>query len=221
MKKTTAPLFALILLLAAACVPGGVPPEATGSIGRPNEGRLIDGVQLPSGDEIIVLEPDKAWGTPELVQIIEMSALSMRLAYPDTVPMVVGHLSARNGGPLRPHKSHQSGRDFDVAMYAKNNKLIRGFKRMDRGALDIDKTWFFIETLLETGKIQYVLLDWKIQKMIYEEIKIAVPKQKLDVYFQYPRSRGVRKGVIRHSPGHSNHLHVRIHCPEDDRYCID
>ena len=114
-------LLAAVLLFGAACIPRGVPPTATGSIGQPNNGRLVDGVQLQSSADILVLEPAKAWGTKQLVQLIEMAAQETREAYPDTVPLVVGHLSRRKGGSLSPHRSHQSGRDVDVAMYAKNN----------------------------------------------------------------------------------------------------
>lgn len=221
MRQMTLTLMILLLLVAMSCVPRDLPGEVSGSIGRPNDGRLAGGVQLQSSDGIIVLEPDKAWGTQQLVQLLEMAALEMREAYPETVPLVVGHLSSRRGGRLSPHSSHQSGRDVDVAMYSKRNRLVRGFVNMGKKNLDIEKTWFFMETLLETGFIQYILLDWSVQKIIYEEVKIAVPRQRLKTYFQYPRSRGVREGIIRHATGHRNHLHIRIFCPSTDRYCED
>jgi len=220
MRRAEFLLFVICALL-AACVPAGLPPGTTGSVGTPDDGRLIDGVQLQSSEDIIVLEPEMAWGTKQLVDLLQMAAQEMRRAYPDTVPLVVGHLSAREGGPLAPHRSHQSGRDADVAIYARDNKLIRGFARMDGDRLDTDKTWFFIETLLHTGLMQYILLDWDVQKIIYDEVQIAVPQQTLDIAFQYPRPRGARQGIIRHAGGHVNHLHLRIRCPETDAACVD
>lgn len=221
MKRVeTAALLALLILL-ASCAPGMLAPDTSGSVGCPNGGRLIDGVQLKSSPEILVLEPGKAYGVKELVDLLEMAAEEMRLAYPKTAPLVVGHLSKKGGGCLSPHKSHQSGRDVDVAMYSQGNRLVRGFRGMNANRLDIEKTWYFMETLLETGRIQYILLDWNLQKIMYEELKIVYPKQKLNQWFQYPRSRGTRRGIIRHAAGHANHLHIRIHCSATDRSCRD
>jgi len=204
-----------------ACTPTSLPSDASGSVGRSDHGALRNGVQMTTGPEITVLEPGKAWGTQELTSILQMAAQKMREAYPDTVPLVVGHLSAENGGLLRGHVSHQSGRDVDVALYAKNNKFIRGFAKMNAELLDVDKTWYLLETLLDTGRMKYIFLDWDVQKLIYEEIKIAVPEDVLEQYFQYPRPKGFKKCIIQHLPNHQNHLHIRIHCPKEDKYCIE
>jgi len=219
-RLNIAALFALLLLL-AACAPGRLAPDAAGAVGRPDDGELRDGVRLASSPDILVLEPAKAYGTKELVDLLEMAAEEMRLAYPDTVPLVVGHLSQKGGGTLSPHRSHQSGRDVDVALYTKDNKLVRGFRGMSAQRLDIEKTWYFMETLLETGRVQYILLDWNLQQIMYEELRIVYTQQQLSQWFQYPRGRGERRGIIRHAAGHADHLHIRIHCPETDRYCQD
>ncbi|HPM75868.1 MAG TPA: penicillin-insensitive murein endopeptidase [bacterium] len=219
-RLNIAALFALLLLL-AACAPGRLAPDAAGSVGRPDDGELRDGVPLASSPDILVLEPAKAYGTKELVDLLEMAAEEMRLAYPETAPLVVGHLSQKGGGTLSPHRSHQSGRDVDVAMYTKDNQLVRGFRGMSAQRLDIEKTWYFMETLLETGRVQYILLDWNLQQIMYEELRVVYPQQQLSQWFQYPRGRGERRGIIRHAAGHADHLHIRIHCPETDRYCQD
>jgi murein endopeptidase len=211
--------FILMIMLLAACAPANIPPGATGSVGRPSNGVLVDGVQLQPSDELIVLDPDHAWGDKTLVDLLHMAALEMRKTYPDTVPLVVGDLSARDGGPLPPHQSHQSGRDADVAMYPLDNELHRPFLRADEDNLDVEKTWYLIETLLHTGLVKYILLDWNVQ--IYDEVQITVPQQTLDEVFQYPRPRGTRKGIIRHAAGHANHMHVRIHCPDEDIGCVE
>lgn len=195
-------------------------PEKTGSVGRTDDGYLIGGVQLPSSDGIIVLEPQFAYGTPALVHALQATADGMREIYPDTVPMVVGHLSRPEGGPLRPHKSHQSGRDVDVALYAKDNKLIRGFRDMRRGDLDVAKSWQFIETLLDNADVQFILLDWEVQKIMYEQLALFESERKLRKLFQYPRPAGDRAGIIRHAPGHPNHFHIRINCPKGDWSCL-
>jgi murein endopeptidase len=220
MKKMTLPLALLALAWLVGCATMGAIPEKTGSVGACNDGYLIGGQPMRSSELIIVLEEQFASGTPDLVHMLKQTAIDMNEDYPGTVPLVIGHLSRPEGGPLRPHSSHQSGRDVDVALYAKDNRLIRGFKDMRRGDLDIAKTWHLIERMLDNGNLQYVLMDWELQKIMYEKLILFESERRLRRLFQYPRPAGHRTGVIRHAPGHANHLHVRIHCPENDWYCL-
>jgi murein endopeptidase len=212
-------LFAAILPVACASGPRGGPKS--GSVGRPNDGALYDGVPLLSSGDLVVLTPDHAWGTRELVDLIEAVAREMRLAYPDTAPLVVGDLSLERGGRLGSHLSHQSGRDADLGFYYLDNQPHRRFADGAAGEIDSLKTWYLIEMILEKGKAQYLLLDHEVQRTIYEEVSIVVPEQRLLTVFQYPRGRRARVGVVRHAPRHRDHLHLRIHCPRDDAYCID
>ncbi len=221
MRRAGLLVFVCCLWL-AACAPASLPPGGvTGSVGRPDNGRLIDGVQLVSNEDLLVLEPAKAWGTQALVDLLLMTAREMRLAYPDTVPLLVGHLSLPEGGSMSPHRSHQSGRDVDLGLYMRDNKPTRCFATADRDQLDVQKNWYLIDTLIASGLVQYVFLDWEVQKIIYDEVQISVPQQQLDAIFQYPRPRGTRQGIVRHADGHANHLHVRIHCPDQDTGCLE
>ena len=217
-----ASVFAVAMLLLLAACAGRIPMGArNGSVGKTNDGCLIGGARLESNDDLLVLNADNCWGTPELVELLQAAAHEMRAAYPEAPPLVVGDLSREGGGRLSPHESHQSGRDADVALYATDNKTHKRFLDMTRGALDVPKTWSLIQTLLEKGHVQYILMDWEVQKLIYEEISLFVPEQELSRIFQYPRPRGARAGVIRHAAGHRDHMHIRIRCPAGDVYCTD
>jgi murein endopeptidase len=162
--------------------------------------------------------PDRTWGTHETVALIEMAFDAMLEQYPDTCDLFIGDISTKRGGRLSPHISHQSGRDIDVGLYAKNNRFVY-FVRMSESNLDVAKTWYFMETLLETGRVQLILLDRSIQKILYEYLKPVYPKRKLDRYLQYPRPTSNKKAIIRHAPSHANHLHIRFECPRNDRRC--
>jgi murein endopeptidase len=216
-------IFVMLLLLcvAAGCATRPNAPERSGSVGRTDNGCLMGGARLTPSDDLLVLNPDCSWGTQELVDLIEAVAHEMRQAYPDAPPLVVGDLSREGGGRLAPHASHQSGRDADVAMYALDNRPHRRFVDMTRGELDVPKTWSLIQTFLEKGHVQYVLLDTAVQKIIYDEISLFVPERQLAEIFQYPRQRRAREAIIRHAAGHRDHIHVRIHCPRDDAYCVE
>lgn len=188
------------------------------SVGRPNHGRLKNGVRLNPRPGIRLNDPDRSWGTRETVSLICHAVDETQKQYPDTCDLYIGDISKKKGGKLSPHISHQSGRDADVGLYGKENEIIY-FIQINKDNLDIEKTWFFIETLLETDRMQLILLDWKVQKIFYEYLEPVYPKWRLEKYFQYPRPKNVRKGIIRHAPGHGNHLHIRFKCSQGDDGC--
>lgn len=192
--------------------------KTTSSVGRPNNGYLVNGVLLKPRRGIRLNDPNRVWGTAETVELMNMAIDKMLEKYPDTCDMFIGDISRKGGGKLRPHISHQSGRDIDLTMYAKGNKYIY-FINMDSGNLDIEKTWYFIETLLMTDRVQMILMDYKVQKLFYNYLKPFYSKSKLNKYLQYPRPKNVRKGIIRHAPSHANHLHIRFKCSAGDTKC--
>ena len=200
------------------CQPGSYTHDRAGSIGRPNDGRLKGGERLKAVKGIQLNSEDRSWGTPETVSLMNHAINLLLEQYPDTCDMFIGDISKRKGGRLRPHISHQSGRDIDVSFYAKDNRFIR-FIPMNEDNLDVEKTWFFLETLLLTNRVRLILMDYRLQKIFYEYLEPVYPKRILRNYFQYPRKIGTKKGIIRHASGHSNHLHIRFKCPVDDDYC--
>src|SRR5690606_32055386 len=94
-------------------------PETLGSIsvGRPNSGRLMNGVRLPEDERWVVVDPHHAYGTRETVDFLRAAVASVHRQYPATPRLHIGHISAKKGGWLSPHRSHQSGRDVDVGFY--------------------------------------------------------------------------------------------------------
>lgn len=197
-----------------------VPRGKSSSIGRPNNGRLKNGVPLLPRDGIRLNNQKRTYGTDETVALMNMAIDKMIEKYPDTCDMFIGDISTKHGGKLSPHISHQSGRDIDTSLYAKGNRFIY-FENMNRNNLDLEKTWYFMETLMLTGRVQMILLDYELQKLFYEYLRPYYSKRKLAYYMQYPRPKGERGGIIRHAPRHGNHLHIRFKCPEGDKYCED
>ena len=51
--------------------------------------------------------------------------LALKARFPDAYPLRVNQLSAREGGWLRPHKSHQNGRDVDLGFYYPTEEPVR------------------------------------------------------------------------------------------------
>ena len=46
--------------------------------------------------------------------------------------------------------------------------------------------------------------------------KQGVSKRTLDAMFQYPHGPSAAHGIIRHDPGHDDHMHVRVRCTNHD-----
>jgi LysM repeat protein len=203
------------------------PAEQSETVGRPQDGKLINGEQLPPGPGYYRRRPHRAWGTNETItQLIEVIA-AVRRKHPKVHDLAVGDLSAKEGGPLSGHKSHESGRDVDLGLYFFKHPKPRpkGFVRADKHDLDLRATWTLLTELTgrseRTSRVAYIFLDYGVQKRIYEWAKRkGKSKRLLGWMFQYPRGPRALRGLIRQEPNHHDHLHVRFKCPRGDKECL-
>lgn len=186
-------------------------PELVGtaSVGKPNRGWLLNGVQLSPAPFWEVLAPERAFGTPELVGCLERAASEVQQSFPGD-PIRVGDLSYAKGGFIRSHRSHQSGRDADVGYYYLDDSPW--YTKADHKNLDRRRTWAFVRTLVTDCDIEYVFIDIRVQELLREHAEaIGERTEWLDSLF----ARGPGKpGIIRHTWGHQTHIHVRVHDPE-------
>lgn len=183
------------------------------SVGRAHDGRLLNGVPLKTRPGVIARK-GRNWGTSETVAAIYQAVDTVRALYPDTPDLAVGDLSRKHGGKLRPHKSHQSGRDADIAYYVMRRPHPGGLSHVSPKQLDAPRTFTFIESLLGAG-VEYIFIDYRLQKPLYEYARDKAGKSEswLRKTFAYPRGRKAR-AVISHLRGHDTHLHVRLRSPE-------
>lgn len=186
------------------------------SIGASSKGRLVNGRPLPQHKGWTTRSSERQYATPELIEGLSRTIEAFRKKHPNSSRLITGDISYKKGGPMLPHRSHQSGRDIDVSLFVKNNRQMHHFEAMNSQNLDVPKTWDFIEALMENAHIEYILVDYSIQKLLYEyvAIKLGAAEGYLLHTFQYPRGPRERTGIIRHSPGHRNHLHIRFFTPK-------
>jgi penicillin-insensitive murein DD-endopeptidase len=209
--------------------------SASRSVGVPDRGRLLDGVQLATSPYLVYREPRRhaQYGTAELVGMIERAAARVAVIPGGTPPrLFVGDLSGSRGGRIPPHRSHRSGRDADIGFFYVDEQsrpieppqfvsLRRdgcGQLQSVRYCFDPARSWDLIVAMLTDpqARVQYVLIAPDIRRRLIEE--------------------GERRGVAAellarvstatepHSGSHSHrsHFHVRIYCPVDDRpQCVD
>lgn len=197
------------------------------SIGSPQAGRLENGIQLPKDAAYHRRRPHRAWGAHHAIHLIRRVANIVRRKYRRVHPVAIGDVSAKHGGDLAPHLSHQSGRDVDIGFYYK--KKPQGypvaFIKGNKHNLHMGAMWTMLRAFASTarspGGVEKVFLDYDLQKLFYQwALKHRkASKSTLRLMFQYPRGPGAINGIIRHEPGHADHIHVRFKCPAGDKKC--
>lgn len=198
------------------------------SIGRPQNGYLVSGKRLPTNPKLYYLRrPERAWGTTYTIDQLVRAIRQVRRRHPRVHPLAIGDLSARHGGRISMHGSHRSGRDADIGFYFR--RTPRGYPRAFAVAsadnIDFRPTWALLSALCKTasdpsGGVERIYMTYRTQAMFYRLArKYRVPRAQLDAWFQYPHGRRADRGIIRHEPGHEEHIHVRFRCASNDPEC--
>jgi murein endopeptidase len=137
------------VLTALAIFAGPVPAPAPAptlapvsrAVGKPWDGRLVHGVQLPArGHGFVTWDAVRKhlrnrgwrrWGTAPLVARIERVLAAYARRHPGARPVLVGDLSRTHGGDFGAqfgglgHVSHQNGLDADI-YYPRKDRRLRG-----------------------------------------------------------------------------------------------
>jgi murein endopeptidase len=204
-------------------IPRGVAGQ---SLGQPWHGALHAPARLPEGDGYHIRRPWRTYGTATTVGFVQRAIGEAREAFPDAHVLAVGDLSAKDGGAITEHHSHQSGRDVDVGLFYKQQPehYPDSFVRATADNLDCAATWAllaaFVATADENGGAQVIFLDFAVQGLLYHWGQAhEVPDRLLERVFQFPHGRGASAGLVRHEPNHTDHLHVRFKCVAGDPGC--
>lgn len=178
------------------------------SVGFAHEGRLINGVKLPedpSGAYQLVV-PWNAWATAETAEALIRVAQAVKARHPDALPLRINEISAAEGGYLRPHRSHQNGRDVDLGFYYPMSPPPRVRER--EKVIDVAQNWSLIRALVTESDVQVVLLDRRVQAVIYAHaLASGEDRAWVDSIFRGPNP------IVQHAPRHRDHLHVRFYNP--------
>lgn len=202
------------------------------SIGFPWRGRLSGGVYLDEDKHVRHVQKyegnDRFWGSAELVSLVSRVArVVSRVHGPGRLS--AGELSARRGGRVLGHRSHQSGRDMDIGFYLDNDlgKTLAwpefvylrrdGTRPIDGGAtlarFDDARNWTLVEALATETQVpvQYMFVANGIRRRV----------------LRYGEAHGASEELLGRvarlmmPPGsgrpHTDHFHIRIYCPVDDR----
>ncbi|KYF66470.1 penicillin-insensitive murein endopeptidase, partial [Sorangium cellulosum] len=200
------------------------------SKGAPNRGRLTGAVRLRSSRHLKTREGARTWGLPVLVKALRRAAFQVAKKHGDSA-LLVGDLSARTGGPLDGHNSHQTGRDADVGFYVVNSKgkTLRTERFVafdDRGnaiglpgaRFDDMRNWALVEALLQDRQagVKYLFVTDALRaRLLAHAAKKRVPAEL--------RARAAAAMMSpRDADLHNDHFHIRVACPASMRgACVE
>jgi murein peptide amidase A len=191
---------AVALILAALAAAGNsaeIEWRQSRSVGVHWDGRLINGVQLPTeGEHFFTWDPirkrspnrlSRLWGTDRLVRTVLRVIDEYAAAHPDAPRVAIGDISRRNGGDFGPrygwpgHASHQNGLDVDV-YYPRLDGEERAPRRVSQ-------------------------IDMRLSQDLVDRF-VAAGATKVFVGPSTPL-KGPH-GVVEALPMHDNHIHVRM-----------
>ena len=198
--------------------PTKVRPGAVG-VGPPQSGWLVNGVQLPENDFYRLRLPSSSYGTTFAVEAVLRGVVLFEARADYERPLTFGSMSWRHGGPLTGHVSHQTGRDLDIALPLQL-KFQPGVP-ITPERVDWEVTWKLVTAMLDTKDVVVVFLDYDLQEHLYKAAaRLGVSDEERKRYLQYPRGAQA-PGLVRHSPGHDAHVHVRFACGPYEMECAD
>jgi murein endopeptidase len=201
------------------CVPVWKPAsKGSCNAGRLQGGRNLDHDGDNQGVGFVVSPGRKAlFGTKETVAHVKDCCAKYRWKFAKGAPVNIGDLSSKDGGHLKQHLSHQSGRDVDLG-YLTRPPQRRGYfsHNATRKNLDVPKQWFLVQCFLDKPDTKFIFLS----STVFGALKEHVQKnpQLRRKYLKFFNGHG---GILKPDQEHLSHMHVRFRCPRGDRHCQD
>jgi murein endopeptidase len=183
--------------------------EALGSIsvGFADQGRLINAVRMPQDEAWICQRPELAFGTEETVNALALVFREVHKQFPGSAPARLSHIGSAAGGYLRPHRSHQSGRDADIGLFYKDARFRAGAMRERQ--MDPARNWALLRALVTLTDVQVILVDHRIQRVLRAYAVSAGE----DPAFVASILGGGKAALVQHARRHTDHFHVRFYSP--------
>jgi len=181
---------------APVLLPARRPPSR--AVGRPDDGRLVNGVMLPdegrdfvSWDPILHRLPNRRWrrfATPRMLEVIRRALRDYRRTNPGAPQVLIGDLSLPQGGPFGReygglgHASHQNGLDVDIPYPRRDGQLDEPRKV---GEVHRHRAQELVDAFVAQPEVRFAFVGF--------DVGVEGP----------PR-------VVQQIPLHNDHVHIRI-----------
>jgi len=99
----------------------------------------------------------------------------------------------------------------DLAYVPRQRKTYgKRFDATKKGTMNAWKTWHLIQCFFRSNEVEYIFIDIPIQKQLYHVAKKKNGPRQLRRLFSFMDRKGVGPAIIRTSPGHDDHMHIRF-----------
>jgi penicillin-insensitive murein endopeptidase len=187
------------------------------AVGTTGNGCLSGGEAMPldgEGYQMMRTSRHRYFGHPKLLAFLHQ--LSKDIQKLNVGTLLIGDLSQPRGGPMNSmHASHQNGLDADIWLWLAPQRLTNNEREHFSAPVMIKSNKLEVNNKWTQGQIELMRLIAEHPDTERVFINAAI-KQSLCEQSQ-GRWKWLRK--IRPWWGHEEHLHVRLHCPQDDPYC--
>jgi LysM repeat protein/murein endopeptidase len=174
------------------------------SVGFTDSGRIVNAVPFPTDGNWLVVDPQHAWATQETVDFVVAAIREVEQRMPGSPPLRINDISSKDGGWLRPHRSHQNGRDVDLGFYYPTADPVR--IRARESCIDVARNWALVRALITNGDVQVILVDRRVQSVLKKyALSIGEDSAWLDSIFDGAT------GIVKHARRHRDHFHVRYY----------
>lgn len=204
------------------------PKDTARSVGSPNNGRLVDGIQLPDNDAYTRKAENIMYGSAYLIKNLHKAIVTFRQDVDYDGALIVADISKKTGGQFDPHKSHQAGRDVDIWLPTLKGvyktKYLGNGKEKERRPfwyeVDWYATWGLMRALIKTGAVEAIFLDIILQPYVHNAAKnMGATDEEIAAWIQYPKKYNDGKVIVQHSADHYSHIHVRFKCAPWESEC--
>jgi penicillin-insensitive murein endopeptidase len=180
---------------------------------------LVNGKRLRESKDWTLTAPAHAYATAETIEQLSHCIVQVRQENPGAPRVHLGSLSAKGGGKIVPHASHRSGRDADVFFF--RDITADWTQPATATDLDLPRTWALLRCFITDTDVDFVFIDQEVQGWL-EAYALAQgePTEWVASLFHDTPSEGRRPAqlaLVRHAPGHQNHMHVRFVSPKARR----
>jgi len=204
-------LFALGLAPSSPAQPSQPGPSGTVALDGARTLSERSYLRIKQGSE------DRVWGNPLLLELVRRGARAAAMAVPGSVTLV-GDLSARHGGRLSGHVSHQTGCDADVALFVADGQgqpvMLNAFEPFGSDGrslsnpshvLDAYRTWVMLREWLRDLRVvvSHVFISAELRELLLEYGRQSP---------EFARFVPLAERVMHAYSGHQDHFHLRIQC---------
>ena len=191
------------------------------SIGFYSNGKVKESVSIDSYHshfEKLFRTRGQLYSTTFLLDFVIDFIDEIKNDYPNVEKVQIGDISAKHGGKINRHQSHQNGLDIDV-VYLRTNRRGQRIDNPEWGEyftsgekltknFDVKRNWKLFQNITSHPEVGRIFVDWAVKRKFCELYGSS--------------SRRDIQNTLRHlrpAKYHKTHFHLRLKCPSSDKKC--